>query len=183
MDSHREAGEPAIWLGLVVILFGLLLLASHGNEYLKQLVLVPGSSAELGLPADCRADELEEEGLSLQECQLMVSGVQIILLSSPPWFRPLQLGLSLLGGVLAAASIVTGVGLINSSTLAGRWSIPVFACLLLLDLLAFLAVLNTGPLLRAQYLWPLLLWVFIHITVLTAALGLRLRNKSMLATL
>jgi hypothetical protein len=178
MNSHRDSGEPGIWLGVVAILFGLLLLAGHANEFLKQLVLVPGSSAELGLPADCRPDELEEEGLSLQECQLLVSGVQGILLSSPPWFRQVQLGLSLSGLLLAAASVVIAVGLINQSSLAWRWAIPAFACLLLLDLGAFVAALNTGPLLRAQYLWPLLLWISIHITLLTAVLGMRARTKS-----
>ena len=67
------------------MLFGVLLLASHSNELLKQIVIAPGSIAELGVPADCRADELEEEGLSLLECELMVSNVQIILASSPEY--------------------------------------------------------------------------------------------------
>ena len=85
------------WLAVVIMLFGLLLLASHSNELLKQAVIGPGSSADLGFSGDCPADELEEEQLSLEECQLMVSNVRIILSSSPEWFRSYQLTLSSLG--------------------------------------------------------------------------------------
>ena len=63
------------------------------------------------MPADCRADELEEEGLSLEECQLMVSSVRITLASSPDWFRPLQMGLSLAGSLAAMLAIVVGFGI------------------------------------------------------------------------
>ena len=98
------------WIGLVAVIFGVLLLANHSNELLKQLVIAPGSVAELGVPADCRADELEEEGLSLLECELMVSNVQITLVSSPEWFRPLMFLLSVSGVLFAALSISVGFG-------------------------------------------------------------------------
>ena len=44
-----------------------------------------------------------------------------------------------------------------------------FSLLVLLDVAAFTAALNTGPLLRAQYLSPLLLWFFIHLCLALVA--------------
>ncbi len=158
------------WLAVVIMLFGLLLLASHGNELLKQAVIGPGSSADLGFAADCRADELEEEQLSLEECQLMVSNVRIILSSSPQWFRSYQLMLSSLGIAATLFSLVTAFELINRQSPTLRLAIVSTAMLLLIDLAGFVAALNIGPLLRAQYLWPLLLWISIHLCMLVAVI-------------
>jgi hypothetical protein len=91
--KNEIAKANVSWLAVMIMLFGLLLLASHSNELLKQTVIGPGGSADLGMAADCRADELEEEQLSLEECQLMVSNVRIILSSSPQWYRSYQLTL------------------------------------------------------------------------------------------
>jgi hypothetical protein len=99
----------------------------------------------------------------------MVSSVQIILASSPPWFRPFQIGLSLLVCGAALASMVAGFGLVNDSPRFIKLGVISFSLLVLLDVAAFTAALNTGPLLRAQYLWPLLLWFFIHLCLLMAA--------------
>lgn len=156
-------------LGVVAVLFGVLLLASQGTELLKQSVILPGSAAELGLPADCRPDELEEEGLSLEECQLMVSSVRITLASSPDWFRPLQLMLSLGASLGAMLAIAVGIGIASGRTQLLTFAVTVFGLLLVLDGVGFIAAVNTGPLLRAQYLWPALLWFFIHLCLLAAA--------------
>jgi len=156
------------WLAVIIMLFGLLLLASHGNELLKQAVIGPGSSADLGVLADCRADELEEEKLSLEECQLMVSSVRIILSSSPPWYRSYQMTLSSLGIAATLFSLVTAFGLINRQSPTLRLTIVSIALLLFIDVAGFVAALNIGPLLRAQYLWPLLLWICIHLCMLVA---------------
>ena len=135
------------------MLFGVLLLASHSNELLKQIVIAPGSIAELGVPAACRADELEEEGLSLLECELMVSNVQIILASSPEWFRPLMFLLSVSGILFAALSISVGFSFVNNKSVNLNWAKSCFVALIVIDLGIFIVATNTGPLLRAQYLW------------------------------
>ena len=156
------------WLAVMIMLFGLLLLAGHSNELLKQTVIGPGGSADLGMAADCRADELEEEQLSLEECQLMVSNVRIILSSSPQWYRSYQLTLSSLGVAATLFSLVIAFGLINRQSPALRLAILSTALLLTIDVAGFVAAVNTGPLLRAQYLWSLLLWICIHLCMLVA---------------
>ena len=154
------------------MLFGVLLLASHSNELLKQIVIAPGSIAELGVPADCRADELEEEGLSLLECQLMVSNVQIILASSPEWFRPLMFLLSVSGILFAALSISVGFSFVNNKSMNLNWAKSCFVALIIIDLGIFIVATNTGPLLRAQYLWSTLLWFFVHLFLLFAVVSI-----------
>jgi hypothetical protein len=65
--------------------------------------------------------------------------------------------------------MVAGFGLVNDSPRFIKLGVISFSLLVLLDVAAFTAALNTGPLLRAQYLWPLLLWFFIHLCLLMAA--------------
>ena len=150
----------------------MLLLASHSNELLKQIVIAPGSIAELGVLADCRADELEEEGLSLLECELMVSNVQIILASSPEWFRPLMFLLSVSGILFAALSISVGFSFVNNKSMNLNWAKSCFVALIIIDLGIFIVATNTGPLLRAQYLWSTLLWFFVHLFLLFAVVSI-----------
>ncbi|MDD9890379.1 MAG: hypothetical protein OXU66_08005 [Gammaproteobacteria bacterium] len=171
MTTKAGSGINSKWIGLVVVLFGILLLAQHGNELLKQLVITPGSVAAQGVAADCRADELEEEGLSLRECELLVSNVQITLVSSPDWFRPAMMLFSLLGSLFAVSSIYLGISVAANSNTNSLSLKTCLGVLLLIDLLVFVAASNTGPLLRAQYLWPSLLWFFVHATLLAAALA------------
>lgn len=166
-DSTTGNQSP---LAVVLMLFGLLALASHGNELLRQAVIIPGSSADLGIAADCRADELEEEQLTLEECQLMVSSVKIFLSSSPVWFRSFQIALASLGAIAALLSIASAIALINRGASAPRLALIAAVLLLTLDVAGFVAAVNTGPLLRAQYLWPLLLWAAIHLCLLMALL-------------
>ena len=154
------------------MLFGVLLLASHSNELLKQIVIAPGSIAELGVPADCRADELEEEGLSLLECELMVSNVQITLASSPEWFRPLMFLLSVSGVLFATLSISVGFSFVNNKSVNLNWAKSCFVALIVIDLGIFILATNTGPLLRAQYLWSTLLWFFVHLFLLFAVVSI-----------
>lgn len=168
MIQDQQGSTGTVWLGAVAVLFGILLLASQANELLKQIVIAPGTAAELGIAANCRADELVEEALSLRECQLMVSSVQITLASSPEWFRPFQIGLSIVGCIGAAVSLLVGFGLVNGFGNASRWGVYSFSLLVLLDIVGFIAAVNIGPLLRAQYLSPLMLWFFIHLCLLVA---------------
>ena len=154
------------------MIFGVLLLANHSNELLKQLVIAPGSVAELGVPADCRADELEEEGLSLLECELMVSNVQITLVSSPERFRPLMFLLSVSGVLFAALSISVGFSFVNNKNVNVNWAKSCFVALIVIDAVIFIVATNTGPLLRAQYLWSTLLWFFVHLFLLFAVVSI-----------
>ncbi len=168
MSSNDSSTANLPWLALTIMLFGMLALASHGNELLKQTVISPGSSAALGIAADCRADELQEEQLTLQECELMVSSVRIVLSSSPDWFRGFQLALSGAGVAAALFSLITAFGVMNRQ--APKLGIAAIAigALLLLDICGFVVALNIGPLLRAQYLFPLLLWSAIHLCMLVS---------------
>lgn len=168
--SIKEGNNANIkWIGVTSVLFGVLLLANHGNEILRQSVIAPEVAIESA--ADCRPDELEEENLSLRECQLMVSNVQIILASSPSWFRSVSICLYLLGFFSALLSLVFGMRFVSSPNSAQRPLRASFVSLVAIDLLIFMAVSTTGPLLRSIYLWPNLLWLFIHLALLAAVLG------------
>jgi len=165
------------WLGTLTILFGILLFASHANELMTQVVIAPGTAADQGVVADCRPDELEEEGLSLEECQLMVTSVQIRLASQPTWFRSLQIVLTSVGALAAAFSIVVGIALVGAKSYSIKPAVSVFAVLLVIDLASFIAVSASGPLIRALYLEKLLLWFFLHLSLMLAAAS-RLRAVS-----
>ena len=157
--------------GVLIVIFAILYFAAQANELLRQAVVAPGSVAEQVSEADCRIDELEEEGLSLAECQLMVASVQITLASSPSWFRSFQLSSATAACVAAIFSFLVGFKLVGSGTLSTRIAGISLSSLVLIDISQFLAALNTGPLLRAQYLWPELLWIAIHLSFLVIILA------------
>ena len=164
----QPAPVSAAALGAVIVLFGLLAFASHGTELLKQWVLAPDSAAMRGVSADCRIDELEEENLSMNECALLVSNVQIQLESSPDWFRPVKLFLSTSGSLAALWSMFAGFALVHARVAAIKRGVVCFALLAFIDVAGLIASAGTGPLLRAQYLWPTMLWLFIHLSLLLA---------------
>ena len=149
-------------LAVLTILFGVLFFASSSNELLKQAVLTADFSV-LQQEADCRADELEEEGLSLRECELMLVQVEIFLASSPNWFRSVQQTFSVIGIAASLASIGLALSLDSRRSFPIRALVWVLSGLVVLDSGMFVVALQTGPLLRAQYLWPLILWFFIHL--------------------
>jgi len=164
----QHAPVSGAGFGAIIVLFGLLAFAGHGSEFLKQVVLAPGSSAELGIAPDCRADELDEENLTVLECQLLVSNVQMQLASSPHWFRTVQLLLSGVGMVVALGSLPVGFAFVHNRLPMIKSGITCFGLLLALDLIGLIGAASTGPLLRAQYLWPLFLWLNIHLCLLLA---------------
>ena len=62
---------------------------------MKQAVITQSMPASGEMPAaDCPEEELEEEGISLAECEYMVSHVEGIALSTPDWFPSVQMGLT-----------------------------------------------------------------------------------------
>jgi len=156
-------------LGGLAVVFGVLMTAAQGNEMLAQAVIEPGSAAVRGIPADCRKDEAEQEGVSPVECELMVAAVRAAIVSQPPWFRPFQSGLALIGTLAALASIFVGMALVDFRPWAPRAAVFSFGALAALDAVGFAAALYTGPLLRALYLWNLFLWFCIHLCLTTGA--------------
>ncbi len=166
--------SPPIWaasLGVIAIVFGTLMTAAQGNELMVQTVIGANTAAARNIPADCRQDEAEQEGVSLAECELMVANVRIMIASRPSWFRRIQQGLALLSTLAALGSIVIGLALTGQRRWAPAAAVPVFAALLVLDVAGFTAAFYTGPLLRALYLWNILLWLFIHMCLVAGAVA------------
>lgn len=155
---------------VLTILFGLLFFAQSSNELLKHTVLTQEAEQSLAGEADCRADELIEEGLSVRECELMRVQLEIYYVSIPSWFRSAQMVLQSIAVSGAIASI--GLSLAISQITPRRVSSLslVLVTLLLIDIAGLLISLQTGPLMRAQYLWPSLLWIFIHLSLAVGSL-------------
>ena len=174
MEAPRvNSFQPAwtSWLGTTAILFGIFLTAVHGNEVLSHLVYEPDSAAMHDIPIDCEEDELDEEGITLEECNLMGTTVKNVILSSPDWFRGFYIGLSAVGIVVALLSVFVGILLVDYRSWVVIPAIVVFGTLLAIDIIGFLAVVNTGPLLRAMYLQDILLWTLIHLVMTAGALA------------
>jgi hypothetical protein len=149
-----------------------LLTATHANEWMKQAVIAASTPANQQLPAaDCPPDELEEEGLSLAECEHLVSRLQGIVLSRPDWFPPFQRNLSAIGTFIAALSIVVGIALVGARNWAPRAAVLTFATLMIIDAAGFIAVVNAGPLTRGDYLWTILLWFALHLMMTVAVVA------------
>lgn len=167
-------------LGAIAVVLGLLLTATHANEWMKQAVIANSTPAGQQLPtADCPADELEEEGLSLAECEHLVARVQALVLSQPEWFAPLQRVLSAIGTFIAAFSVIVGIALVSGRGWAPRIALLTFAALLLIDAVGFIAVVNTGPITRGEYLWSILLWFALHLMMTVAVVAGRDHEKTM----
>ncbi|MEQ8230230.1 MAG: hypothetical protein RLW61_10925 [Gammaproteobacteria bacterium] len=159
-------------LGAIAVVLGVFLTALHANEVMKQYVVTAAMPADGVMPpADCPAEELEEEGLSRAECEYMVAHVAGIALSSPAWFPRAQIVLALTGMTLGFVSIIIGGALVNYSPSASLAAVLVFGGLAGVDALQFAAVVNTGPILRDVYLWQVLLWFLIHLMMTAAAIA------------
>ncbi len=173
-NSKPTANGPA-WasaLGVVTIVLGIFLTSLHGNEAMKQSVITKHMPESGVLPAAvCPEEELEEEGLSLAECEYMVTYVEGISLSTPDWFPAVQIWLSVTGAILAFLSIIVGGALVNYKPAASTAAIFIFAALTLIDAVQFAAVVNTGPILRDIYLWNILLWLLLHLMLLCATIA------------
>jgi hypothetical protein len=169
-SNSRSAGPAwASWLGAVAIVFGIFLAADQGNELMKQIVIAPDSAAVQDKLLKCPEDELEEEGISMAECELMATNIKNMIVSRPDWFRAFQITLMTIGILVAAGSILVGVALVDYRQWAPTAAIVIFGGLLAIDLIGFMAAVNTGPLLRATYLWDILLWFIIHLMMLAGA--------------
>jgi len=160
----------ASWLGMTAVLLGVLLACWHANEWMKLSIVgePPFSVANMPEPA-CEEDEMEEEGLTLQECRQLALNVHSISVSSPGWFPGFHMTVSFAGFIVALISIFAGIALVAYR----RWAPPAaslsFSALAVIDLASFIGVVNTGPLIRQMYLWSILLWFFIHVVMTAAA--------------
>lgn len=168
----------ASWIGVIVVILGAYLAADHGIEAMKQYTFLGVTSAEaLGRAFKCPLDELVEERISREVCEQMGATVRIQLVSRPVWFGAFQLTVESIGVVLALFSIIVGIALVDWHGWAPAAVIAVFGAFTALNVVDFIAVLNTGPLLRAHYLWSGLLWILIHLSFTVAALaGKRVRR-------
>ena len=168
-NNQSDDSPWTSWVGIILIVLGVYLTAAHGTELMVHAVLDGEASIEMdGYQHDCPEDELEEEGITLAMCQQATHNVDSLLLSRPDWFRGFQLVLMSFGTLFAFSSIFVGVALIESRGWAPRVALVILSGLLLVDILGFLAVVSSGPLLRQMYLWQILMWFFIHSLLLAA---------------
>lgn len=159
-------------LGAVVVLLGVLLAAWHGNEWMKLAIVgAPPWSLEQMPEADCEPDELAEEGLTLEECHQLAVSVHDINISAPGWFPAFHIAVSAAGLLLALLSVFAGIALVDYRRWAPTAALTVLAALAVLDLVSFVGVVKVGPLIRQMYLWSILLWFFIHLSMAVAALA------------
>ncbi|MBA3564279.1 MAG: hypothetical protein H0W33_09785 [Gammaproteobacteria bacterium] len=170
-NSPSRGPAWASCLGVVAIVFGIFLTATHGNEWMKQAVIAQPASSEQVAEADCPEDELEEEGISLAECEQLVANIETMTVSRPDWFRGFQMGLAALGTVVAFGSVIIGAALTHYRHWAPAAAILTFGALAAIDIVGFIAVVNAGPLLRALYLWNILLWFLIHMIMTVGAVA------------
>jgi cytochrome b561 len=159
------------WLGVAAILLGVLFTAYEGNEWMRQLVMQNMTPPSLELPAaECPADELEEEGLSVAECEQLVEDVRSYIVSRPAWFSSTQAWLAGIGTLLGLASILAGAALANQRAAAARFGVAAFGLLAVVDAGHFMAAQQAGPILRAIYLPTALLWFSVHLALALAFL-------------
>lgn len=173
-DGQNKKYVPnwASILGVVAIMLGVFLTGMHGTEAMKQSVIAKHMPAAGEMPAaDCPQDELEEEGITLEECVFMVDRLEGLSLSTPDGFEGKYMTLAVIGTILAFASVVIGGALVNYTSWASSAAVAVFAGLALVDVLQFATVVTAGPLIRDLYLWNILLWLILHSMLLVGALA------------
>ena len=148
----------------MAILVGVLFTASAGNEWMRQVVIDRMTPASLELPAaECPEDELEEEGLTVAECEQLVEDVLSYVVSRPAWFAGVQASLSAAGTILAVLGIFAGGMLVNYRPLGATLGVLAFGGLAIVDAGHFVAVQQAGPILRAIHLPSAMTWFALHL--------------------
>ena len=174
VDGLNKSRLPhwASILGVVAIVLGVFLTAMHGNEWMKQSVIATHLPETGVMPAaDCPEDELEEEGITLSQCEFLVDFVGGYADATSETFDSAMKHLALAGMILAFLSVIIGGALINYTEWASKAAIAVFAGLALIDLVQFFVVAGAGPLIRDFYLWSVLLWLILHAMLLVGAIA------------
>lgn len=171
-ETGRSAPAWASCLGVVAVVLGILLTAMHANEWMKQGVLAQVTPASKILPAArCPADELEEEGLSAAECEYMVSRLEGLIQVTPQWFAETQTALASIGTLVGFVSIIMGAALVDFRKWAPHAAMITFGVLLAIDVIGFVAAVNTGPVTREIYLWNAVVWAAVHMMMIVGAVS------------
>ena len=174
VDGLNKSRLPhwASILGVVAIVLGVFLTAMHGTEWMKQAVIETHMPESGVMPAaDCPEEELEEEGITVGQCEFLVDYVAGFVESAPEGFGDSMKILALIGTILAFISVVIGGALVNYTQWSANAAIAVFAGLALIDILQFSVVVGAGPLIRDFYLWSVLLWLIVHAMWLVGAIA------------
>lgn len=174
VDGLNKSRLPhwASILGVVAIMLGVFLTAMHGNEWMKQSVIQANMPASGEMPAaDCPLGELDEEGITLAQCEFLVDYVAGFVDAAPEGFADSMKMLALIGTILAFLSVIIGGALVNYTEWSSKAAIAVFAGLALIDLLQFVVVVGSGPIIRDFYLWSILLWLILHSMLLVGAIA------------
>ncbi|HEX7038422.1 MAG TPA: cytochrome b/b6 domain-containing protein [Pseudomonadales bacterium] len=170
------------WLGVLAVLFGLLAAAQHATELTRHAVMIAATPSGPLPAAECPADELAEEGLSVAECQQMVDNVGNYTLSAPDWFAMSGIVLGAAGTLVALWTVIAGAALLDHRGWSTRAAAVGFAGLALIDAAGFVAAQSAGPILRDLYLWDHLLWFALHLALLTATLAGRESDPQLLSS-
>lgn len=174
-DPTRSSSPGPAWasaLGVVAIVLGIFLTASNANEWMKlALIGEPAHTLESAPPIDCDPGELAEEGITVAQCHQMGVVIHNISMSSPEWYPGFMMTVAFVGTLVAAFSIFVGIALVNYRPWASTVALLTFAALTLIDLVSFLSVVSTGPIVREMYLWDVLLWFLLHIMMTVAAVA------------
>lgn len=174
VDGQNKSHLPhwASILGVVAIMLGVFLTAMHGNEWMKQSVIQANMPASGVMPAaDCPLGELDEEGITLAQCEFLVDYVGGFVDAAPEGFADSMKTLSMIGTILAFISVIVGGALVNYTAWSSKAAIAVFAGLALIDILQFSMVAGAGPIIRDFYLWSILLWLILHAMLLVGAVA------------
>ena len=135
-QSINQVPFWASWIGIIIVVMGVYLTASYGNQLMKYWVLDGVPSVEKAeYQYKCPEDELEEEGITLEMCKQKTANVDTILLSVPEWFRGFQIVLMTIGTLLAFGSIFAGVALVEYKSTAPMATIFILSSLFLIDIL------------------------------------------------
>jgi hypothetical protein len=173
-DGQNKKTVPnwASILGVVAIMLGVFLTGLHGTEAMKQSVIATHMPANGEMPAaDCPEEELEEEGITIAECEYLVDNVEGFAMAMPDGFADKYMTLAVIGTLLAFASVVIGGALVNYTSWSSAAAVAVFAGLALIDILQFSSVVTAGPIIRDMYLSNILLWLILHSMLLVGALA------------
>jgi hypothetical protein len=174
VDGQNKSGLPhwASILGVVAIVLGVFLTAMHGNEWMKHSVIQSNMPASGEMPAaDCPLGELDEEGITLAQCEFLVDYVAGFVDAAPEGFADSMKMLAFVGMILAFLSVIVGGALVNYTEWSSKAALTIFAGLAIIDLLQFMVVVGAGPLIRDFYLWSVLLWLILHAMLLVGAIA------------
>lgn len=97
----------------MAVVLGLLLAAEYASMASYHYAIKDQSAAQWAKGWRCPPDELEEENVTLAECEAMAARVGAVITARPVWFRHVQIIVASTGVILALLSVITAIGLLN----------------------------------------------------------------------